>query len=154
MAVSGGVSGVILYRMAGDKTGECVALLAGGETGSQMAGEKGCRVVVAGVAGEAVVAVLLVGEAVVGVDGGVVVAALLVGEAVVRVVGGAVVGVLLIGEAVVEVAGRAVVAVGAAVVPAEREGGKIWEIIHSEVREGVRGIQTRVRAQLSYSPAQ
>jgi hypothetical protein len=151
MFVSGGVTGVILYRLAGDKTGGCVALLAGGEAGSQMAGGKRCRVVVVRVVGGAVVAaVLLVGEAVVGVDRGAVVAVLLVGEAVVGVDGGAVVAVLLVGEAVVGVAGGAVVCV---VVPAEREGGKIWEIIHSEVREGVRRIQARVRAQLSYSPA-
>ena len=61
MVVSGGVTGVILYRLAGDKTGGCLALLAGGEAGSQMAGGKGCRVDVVGVAGGAVVAVLLVG---------------------------------------------------------------------------------------------
>jgi hypothetical protein len=145
MVVSGGVTGVILYRLAGDKTGGCVALLAGGEAGSQMAGGKSGRVVVVGVAGGAVVAVLLAGEAVVGVNGRAVV---LVGEAVVGVVGGAVVAVVLVGEAVVGVAG------GAVVVPAEGEGGKIWEIVHSEVREGVRRIQARVRAQLSYSPAQ
>ena len=115
MVVSDGVTGVILYRLAGDKTGGYVALLAGGEAGSQMAGGKGCRVVVVRVVGGAVVAaVLLVGEAVVGVERGAVVAVLLVGEAVVGVAGGAVVCV---------------------VVPAEREGGKIWEIIHSEVGE-------------------
>ncbi len=68
--------------------------------------------------------------------------------------GGAVVAVLLVGEALVGVAGGAVVAVSAVIVPAEREGGKIWKIIHSEVGEGVRGIQARVRAQLGYSPAQ
>jgi hypothetical protein len=148
MVVSGGVTGVILYRLAGDKTGGCVALLAGGEAGSQMAGGKGCRVVVVGVAGGTVVIVLLIGEAAVGVDGGNVVAVLLVGVAVVGVDGGAVVAVVLVGEAVVGVVG------GAVVVPAEREGGKIREIVHSEVGEGVRRIQARVRAQLSYSPAQ
>jgi hypothetical protein len=146
MFVSGGVTGVILYRLAGDKTGGYVALLAGGEAGSQMAGGKGCRVVVVRVVGGAVVAaVLLVGEAVVGVERGAVVAVLLVREAVIGVDGVAVVAVLLVGEAVVGVDG----AVVCVVVPAEREGGKIWEIIHSEVGEGVRRIQARVRAQLS-----
>jgi hypothetical protein len=111
-----------------------------------MAGGKGCRVVVVRVVGGAVVAaVLLVGEAVVGVERGAVVAVLLVREAVIGVDGVAVVAVVLVGEAVVGVDG----AVVCVVVPAEREGGKIWEIIHSEVGEGVRRIQARVRAQLS-----